>query len=145
LFEKWQREDSITISKILLDIKELKGTGEVDKMDFILNQIFFDENPIGFFDGAAVNDNCGVGIYIKLSAHHSYKAHFAGGKGNNMNAEILGLWGFLLFAQRLSIRNLMATGDSKVTIDWINDCSNMNLIYLHTWKEQIKCLKARFE
>ena len=65
LFEKWQREDSITISKILLDIKEYKGTREVDKVDYIINPIFFDENPIGFFDGAAVNDNCGVDIFIK--------------------------------------------------------------------------------
>jgi hypothetical protein len=63
----------------------------VDKVDFILNPIFFYENPIGFFDGATVNENCGAGIFIKLSAHHSYKAHFAGGKGNNMKDEILGL------------------------------------------------------
>ena len=89
----------------------------MDKVDSILNLVFFDENPIGFFDGAPVNDNRGVEIYIKLSAHHSYKAYFAGGKGNNMKAGILGLWGLLLFAQRLSIRNLMAAGDSKVTID----------------------------
>jgi ribonuclease HI len=94
-------------------------------VDFILNSIFFDEKPIGFFDGAAVNDNCGAGIFIKLSSDHSYKAHFAGGKGNNMKAEILGLWVLLFFAQRLSIRNLMAVDDSKVTIDWIND---LNLI-----------------
>jgi len=114
-------------------------------VDFILNPIFFDDNPIGFFDRATVNDNCGVGIYMKLSAHHSFKAHFAGGKCNNMKAEILGLWGFLFFAQRLPIRNLMVVGDSKVTIDWINDCSNMDLIYLHSWKEQIKCIKASFE
>jgi ribonuclease HI len=128
-----------------LILKNLKEQGEVDKVDFILNPIFFDENPIGFFDGAVVNDNCGVGIFIKLSVDHSYKAHFAGGKGNNMKAEILGLWGLLFFAQRLSIRNLMVVGDSKVTIDWINDCSNLNLIYLHSWKEQIRCLKASFE
>jgi hypothetical protein len=64
-----------------------------------------------------MNDNCGVGIYIKLSAQHVYKSHFAGGKGNNMKAEILGLWGLLFFAKTLSIRNLMAARDSKVTID----------------------------
>jgi ribonuclease HI len=145
LFENWQREDSRTITRILLDIKELKGTKEVNKVDFILNPIYFDEKPIGFFDGVAVNDNCGAGIFIKLSFDHSYKAHFAGGKGNNMKAEILGLWGLLFLAQRLSIRNLMAVGDSKVTIDWINDCSNLNLIYLHNWKEQIRCLKEGFE
>jgi hypothetical protein len=39
----------------------------------------------------------------------------------------------------------MAASDSKVTINWINDCSNMNLIYVHSWKEKIKCLKVSFE
>jgi hypothetical protein len=39
----------------------------------------------------------------------------------------------------------MVVGDSKVNIDWINDCSNLNLIYLHNWKEQIRSLKERFE
>ena len=84
LFENWKREDSMTISRILFDIKEFKGTREVDKVDFILNPVFFYQNLIGFFDGATVNDNYGVGIYIKLSAQHNYKAYFARGKGNNM-------------------------------------------------------------
>jgi len=74
----------MTISRILFDIKEFKGTREVDKVDFILNPVFFYENLIGFFDGATVNDNYDVGIYIKLSAQHNYKAYFARGKGNNM-------------------------------------------------------------
>jgi hypothetical protein len=39
----------------------------------------------------------------------------------------------------------MVVGDSKVNIEWINDRSNLNLIYLHGWKEQIRCLKAIFE
>jgi len=76
LFENWQSEDSRTTSRFLLDIKEFKGTGEVDKADFILNLVFFDENPIGLFDSAVMNENYGAAIYIKLSAHHSYKAYF---------------------------------------------------------------------
>jgi hypothetical protein len=86
LFENWQREDCRTITKILLDIKEHKGTKEVNKVDYILNPIYFDDKPIGFFDGATVNDICGAEIFIKLSFVHSYKEHFAGGKGNNMKA-----------------------------------------------------------
>jgi hypothetical protein len=39
----------------------------------------------------------------------------------------------------------MIVGDSKVAIDWINDRSNLNLIYLASWKEQIRCLKEKFE
>ena len=84
LFENWKIEDARIISSILLDIKKYKGTGEEEKVDYILNPVFFDEKPIGFFDGAVVNDNCGVGI----SAQHVYKSYFVGGKANNMKAEI---------------------------------------------------------
>jgi hypothetical protein len=62
-----------------------------------------------------------------------------------MKAELLGLWGLLFFAQKLSIRKMMAAGDSKVTIDWINESTNLNLLYLHSWKDQIKSLKTSFE
>ena len=99
LFENWKREDSIIITlKIFLDIKEHKGAREEDKCDYILNPVFFDENPIGFFYGAAVEDKCGIDIYIKVNSYHSYRAHFVGGKGNNMKEEILGLWDLLYFA-----------------------------------------------
>jgi len=39
----------------------------------------------------------------------------------------------------------MVVGDSKVTIDWINESSKLNPLYLHNWKEQIKRLKVEFE
>jgi hypothetical protein len=54
LFENWKREDDRIISSILLDIKEYKGTGKEEKVDYILNPVFFYEKPIGFFDGAVV-------------------------------------------------------------------------------------------
>jgi ribonuclease HI len=145
LFENWHREDLRIITKILLDIQEHKGTKEVNKVEYILSPIYFDDKPIGFFDGVVVNDHCGAGIYIKLNSEHSFKALFAGGKGNNMKAEILGLWGLLFLAHKLSICRLMVAGDSKVTIDWINESSKLNLLYLHNWKEQIKRLKEGFE
>ena len=40
---------------------------------------------------------------------------------------------------------MMVVGDSKVVIDWINVNSNINLLYLNNWKEQIKSLKAKFD
>jgi hypothetical protein len=40
---------------------------------------------------------------------------------------------------------MMVVGDSKVAIDWINDNSNLNLLYLNNWKEQIRSLKANFD
>jgi len=116
-----------------------------DKLDFNLNPIYFDDNPIGFFDGAAADNICGVGIYLKLSTKHTMKAHFAGGTGNNMKAELMGLWGILFLSSYLSIKKLMVAGDSKVTIDWINDKSNLNLIYLSNWKVKIRRLRTGFE
>jgi hypothetical protein len=58
-----------------LTSKNLKAQ-ERGKVEYILNPVYFDEKPIGFFDGAVVNDKWGVGIYIKLRAHHGYKAFF---------------------------------------------------------------------
>jgi hypothetical protein len=91
LFDNWKREDNIIISNILIGINEYKGTGKEEKVEYILNPVYFEEKPIGFFYGEVVNDNCGCGIYIKLSAQHVDKAYFAGGQGNNMKAKIIGL------------------------------------------------------
>jgi hypothetical protein len=43
-----------------------------------------------------------------------------------MKEEIMGLWGILFLSSYLSIKNLMVAGDSKVTMDWINDKANLN-------------------
>ena len=71
-------------------------------MDFLLNLVFFYESPIVFFDGAAINDICGAGIFTKMNDHNVYKAYFTGGKGNNMKYELLGPWGLLFLSQKLS-------------------------------------------
>jgi hypothetical protein len=107
---------------------------------FILNPIYFDDNPIVFFDGAGVGNTCGIGIYIKISFEHTVKAHFAVGTGNNLKEELVGLWGLLLLSSYSSIKKLMVAGDSKVTIDWINSKSNLNLIYVNDCKDKIKSL-----
>jgi hypothetical protein len=52
-----------------------------------------------------MNDNCGVGIFLKICAQHVYKAYSRGGKGNNMKVEIMGLWGLLNLAQKLYLKN----------------------------------------
>jgi hypothetical protein len=91
LFENWNRMDHMIVTKIILSFKEYSTKEEEDKLAFILNPIYFDDNPIGFFDGAVDDNICGIGIYLKISTEHIIKAHFAGGNGNNMKAEILGL------------------------------------------------------
>ena len=117
----------------------------MDKLDFIDNPIYFDDSPIGFFDGVVDGGICGIGLFLKLSNDHFYKAHFAGGEGSNMKAEILGLWGLLHFAASLSINRMMVVGDSKVAIDWIKGKANLNLLYLSAWKDKIWRLKDSFK
>jgi hypothetical protein len=43
-------------------------------------------------------NRCGIGICLKFSSDHIYKAYFAGGEGSNMKAELQGLWGLLHLA-----------------------------------------------
>jgi hypothetical protein len=44
-------------------------------VEYILSPIYFDDKPIGFFDGVIDNDHYGDGIYIKFNYEHSYKSH----------------------------------------------------------------------
>jgi len=144
-FENWVRQDSRIVTNILVSIKEHNGAGKDDKFDHILNPIYFYDKPIGFFDGAVVDKRCGIRFFLKINSEHHFRAYFAGGQGNNMKDEILGLWGLLLLAIRLSIKEMMVVGDSKVTIDWIIGNSNLNLLYLNNWKDQIRNLKSSFD
>ena len=64
---------------------------EEDKLEVLLNPTCFNDNPIGFFGGAVAENKCGIGIYLKISSRHTVKAHFAGGTGNNMKAEMMGI------------------------------------------------------
>jgi ribonuclease HI len=145
LFENWQRQDSAIVKKIFLSIQEIQEDIKPDKLDYILNPVYFDDSPIGYFDGAASGNKCGIGLYIKISNVHNYKAFFAGGEGNNMKAELLGLWGLLHLAKTLSLSRLMIVGDSKVTIDWIKGATSLNCIYLRPWQQKIKALQEQFE
>jgi hypothetical protein len=145
LFKNWNRFDPLIHNKIILSIKYYKIEVEEDKLDLLLNPIYFDDNPIGFFNGGVAENKCGIGIYLKIYFCHTVKAHFTGGTRNNMKDKLMGLWGFLLLDTRLSIKNLMVACDSKVTIDWINNKSNLDLIYLSHWKDKIRRLKTGFE
>jgi hypothetical protein len=92
------------VIKIILSFKEYSIKEEEDKLDFILNPIYFDDNPIVFFYGAVVDNICGIGIYLKISTDHIVKAHFVGGTGNNMKVELLDLWGLLLLCSYFSLK-----------------------------------------
>jgi ribonuclease HI len=145
LFENWQRQDAAIVKNIFLSIQEIQEDINPDKLDLILNPIFFDDSPIGFFDGAASGSKCGIGLYIKISNVHNFKGFFSRGEGNNMKDELLGLWGLLHLAKTLNLNRLMIVGDSKATIDWIKGAANLNCIYLKPWQQEIKALQEQFE
>jgi hypothetical protein len=116
LFENWPRQHSRIVTKILLSFKEFTGACENDKMEYILNLVYFDDTLIGLFDGATVGGLCGIGIFLKIGSDHFFRVHFAGGEGNNMKTNIMGLWGLLHFASSLSINKMVVVGDLKVAI-----------------------------
>jgi hypothetical protein len=61
-----------------------------------------------------------------------------------MKSEMMGLWGILLLSTHYSIKKLIVASVSTVTIDWINEKSNLDLIYLSYWKEKVSTLKKGF-
>jgi hypothetical protein len=63
--------------------------------------IYFYTSTIGFFDGVVVGGISRVGLFLKLNTDHVYKDFFAGGEGNNIKEETLGLWGLLSFSKRI--------------------------------------------
>jgi ribonuclease HI len=144
LFEDRIRSDDYTISHILLAINEHTVSNELDKMDYILNSIFFGNTPIGFFDGATIGGLCGIGIFIKLNVSHIYKGYFVGGKGNNIKVEIMGLWGLLSQAKKIHIDPIMVAGDSKAVLDWISNKSKLDILALNSWKTKIERLRDMF-
>jgi len=58
------------VTKIILSIKEYTDIADEDKFEHILNPFFFDDTPIGFFDGTVVDNVCGIGIFENHSRPH---------------------------------------------------------------------------
>jgi hypothetical protein len=136
MFEDLPQNDAMTSSRIVLAIKEMSGENKDDCLDFIMNPVYFDNRPIGFFDGAVAGGVCGVGIVLKLSSHHFFRAQLVVGVGSNIKAELLGLWGLLSFAKRCHIVDLMVAGDYLKIV---------NIIFYHYFAEPIySCICYNF-
>lgn len=52
----------------------------------------------GFFDGAKANNSRGCGMVVQINATSSFQIWMGAGIGTNTRAELLALWGLLLFA-----------------------------------------------
>jgi hypothetical protein len=95
LFEYATRNVDGSCLRIVMTTNEVLVFVDGDKFTYILNPIYFGHNPIGFFDGAAIGFSSGVGIVLKLSNSHFFKAHLVVGTDTNIIEESVGLWGFL--------------------------------------------------
>lgn len=100
--------------------------------------------PIGYFDGAAQQTNCGCGAWILLSPGCQYKLFWNGGSGTNMKAEVMALWGLLWWASYLCADKIWIVGDSKVLIDHLNHKENINPGTLSHWLRRIDRLRSVF-
>lgn len=69
IFDNHPRNDYRTCMQIVSSITETYISAEVETFDYIMNPMYFGQKPLGFFDGAAVADTCGVEIVLKLSRH----------------------------------------------------------------------------
>jgi hypothetical protein len=131
-------------SRIVLAIKEMPCDNRDENLDYLMNLVYFEERPIGFFDGVVAGGECGVGNVLKSSGFHFYRVHIILGTGTNIKAELLSLWGFLMFVKRCHIAELMVVGDSKVVLDWFDGKSQLNALNFHPWKKKIMDLKQNF-
>jgi len=115
-----------------------------DHLQVMINPLFFGNSPIGFFDGAETNEKGGIGVEIKMSSGHNFKAHLSTGPGTNIRVELIVLWGVLFLSKSLGLQSLFIAEDSKVVIDWFNDKSALNVLMLQPWKNKVKELGASF-
>jgi len=100
-------------------------------MHLICNHISF---PSGFFDGAEKNGRCGCGVVLYIDAVVSYRIHWYEGMGTNTRAELVALWGLLLFIAEKQVSVIHIYGDLKTIVDGFSDRSHFNLLELRYWR-----------
>jgi len=74
-----------------------------------------------------------------------YRWHLNGGEGTNTKTKFLGIWATLTLATHLSLPNILAFGDSKVIIDWLNDKGQLKACAIEGWKIRTKSLIKNFQ
>ena len=133
-----------TTSRIVLAIKNFPVPKKGECIDLILNPIYFDNSPIGFFYGATERGICGLGIVLKFKTIHFFKEHFVVSVGTNTKEKLPGLWALVSIENGCHIEYLMVVGDSRVFIDWLDGKSQLEVLNLRLWKVNIHELKLQF-
>ena len=70
----------------------MPGKYRDERIDCIMNLVYFEEKPFGFFGGVVTGGVCGVGIIFKLNVQHFFRGYLVVGAGTNNKAKFLGLW-----------------------------------------------------
>ena len=144
LLKDCSRNEHALCLRIVSAIKELPSDYTDSPYDLLLNHIYFDQRPIGFFDGAAARGECGVGIVLRLNGSHYYRLFLVISPRSNIKDELFGLWGSLSFASYLHISDIMVVRDSNIILDWFESISRLQGLSLLTWKQEILELKHQF-
>ena len=110
-----------------------------------LRPSFLNVFPLGFFDGAQQNGNCGAGMVLYLRKDHFVCLSMRLGSGTNTFAELLDHWVLLWFTKTHGILELSVVWDSKVIIKWINGNYALQLVALHSWMERVLEERTRFD
>lgn len=95
------------------------------------------------FDGAAATaGQCCCGMVIKVSEKSLFLLWMGCGMVANTGAELLALWGLLLFAHSKNFNSLRIYGDSKIIVDWANDKGSLHVAILELWGERLRSLMS---
>lgn len=126
MFENANRNNSAVIQRICGAIKEFSMVSYTQFPDTFINPIYFDNKPIGFFDGVVNNDDSGVGLVLKIYKRLHVEATLNIRLGSNIRAELIGLWSLLHLVSSFHLADLMIVGDSKVILDWFEGRNNLH-------------------
>lgn len=74
-----------------------------------------------------------------------YKIQWGGGKGTNIRAEMMALWGMLWFTNFLNIHTLNIFGDSQSIINHVLGKSFIQQTHLQGWLNNINYLMGTFQ
>jgi ribonuclease HI len=144
LFEWHRKLLEIIGKKVLKAIEEYVIDPREVKINSLINPVFFGNSHVGFVDGAATEEQSGIGLVVKVSPSHCFKAHMTVRTSTNIREELLALSGLLFLSQHIGSQSLFIFGDSKVVVDWFNGDAGLNVVVLQAWKCIIQTLRSIF-
>lgn len=95
---------------------------------------------VGFLDGTSKNKVYGNWAYIVMNRGTFFHFNQYNGVGQNNRVDLISLWGVLICAKWLDIRELDVFGYSKVIIYWVQMRFNFGPPSLTHWMHRIRKL-----